>query len=434
MKTEQISFDYFIKKEQEGTYFPISFRVPEHVESLTITYSYPRHNFTKKPDGTTVKEEINIVDFSLTGPNNVYIGSSGSDRSNITICEYGSSQGFAPFDTVSGEWNIIIGAYKIQQDGVQVTYQVEFQLKELRLFKGDNHMHTLGSDGSLSVREIAEQGRKQKLDYLIITDHNNYAHNFEQVNMDGITIIPGTEWTHYRGHIGMLGVKKPFENAFCVNTTEEAKAKVAEAKANGALIVLEHPFCPNCGFSFGIAGFQYDMVEIWNGGTLPATVKIGLLWWDAELRTGKKISVIGGSDFHRTELLRMIASPCTNVYAKSRTRADLLHALKNGNSYITSSPAGPDLFVEADGHILGEEIKEGTEIQIRLWNLKTNDHILLLTEKHTEELHCAETVTEWELRRTPSNTKFFRIEIYRSPYPGAAEEIALISNPLYIRS
>lgn len=441
MKTETITFDYFVKKEQEGTYFPLAFQVPAEVESLTITYTYPRYTTLKQSDGTTKKEERNLIDFALSGPDQVYIGSYGADRHDIancehsiTICEYGSSQGFASFDTIPGEWTIVIGACKVQTEGVLVTYQVEFEKKELRLFKGDTHLHTLGSDGTLSVSEIAKQGLRQELDYVIITDHNNYAQNFEQINAEGITVIPGTEWSHYKGHIGMLGVKKPFENAFCVNTTEEAKKKVAEAKENGALIVLEHPFSPQGGFSFGIAGFRYDMVEIWNGGVLPASIKIGLLWWDAELRAGKKVSVVGGSDFHKTELLRMIASPCTNVYAKSRTKNDLLLALKNGNTYITSSPAGPDLFVDAEGAILGEEVPVGTKISIRFWNLKMKDRILFLTERHTEELHCAENVTELEVTRTPANTKFFRIEVYRSPYPGVGEEIALISNPIYIKS
>lgn len=431
MNTDTIEFDYFIAKEQEGTYFPLTFQVPEDVESLTITYTYPRYETTKQPDGSVVSKEVNIVDFALMGPNNSYIGSSGSNRSSITICEYGSSQGFASYDTISGEWQIIVGAYKIQTEGVSVHYHVSFQLKELRLYKGDTHLHSIGSDGNLAVSELAEYGKQAGLDYLIITDHNNYSQNFELAHLDGLTMIPGTEWTHYKGHIGMLGVKKPFESAFCVNTTAEAKEKVAEAKKNGALIVLNHPFCPYCGFSFGIGSFQYDMVEIWNGGVVPATIKIGLLWWDAELRNGRRISVIGGSDFHKAELLRMIASPCTNVYAKSRTRTDLLEALSKGSCYITSSSSGPDLFVEAGGHTLGEQVPAGTEVSLHLWNLRAKDRILLITEKKTEELICPGDVTELNYKRTPANTKFFRVELYRSPYPGAAEEIAMISNPIY---
>ena len=48
------------------------------------------------------------------------------------------------------------------------------------------------------------------MDYIFISDHNNYAHNLNLPALTDITILPGTEWTHYQGHAGLLGVPRPF--------------------------------------------------------------------------------------------------------------------------------------------------------------------------------------------------------------------------------
>jgi histidinol phosphatase-like PHP family hydrolase len=431
MNKAELKIERFIKKEEEGSYFLLPFEVPEDVEKVEITYDYTRFSKETKEDNSTVCKEINIVDLGLNGVGGSYIGSSGSDRSSIYISAVKSSQGFAAMNTGAGKWSIIVGAYKVQDCGCMVTYHIIFTKKELRLLKGDTHMHTLGSDGTLSVAGVAQLGKQLGLDFIFVTDHNNYAHNFQNVDVDGITVIPGTEWTHYRGHAGLLGVKKPFESAFCVNSLAEAQEKLTEAKKNGALLILNHPFCPNCGWKWGIENFEYDAIEIWNGGlSISANLKC-LEWWQDQLLKQRKIPIVGGSDFHSLDVLRLMGMPCICVYAKSNTNEDIIRAIRNGNSYISLFTKGPDLYAEAGGKILGETAIHGSELTIRFWNLKTDDLIRIITDQGTEEIICGEGAREMDFKRKYNEAKFCRFEIMRNLTPEFERMMVLISNPIY---
>lgn len=431
MNKIEIEIQRLIKKEEEGSYFLLPFEVPEEVEKVDISYDYTRFLNETKEDKSTYCKEINIIDLGLNGTEGSYIGSSGSDRSSICISAVKSSQGFATMDTRAGKWSIIVGAYKIQDCGCMVTYHITFTKKERRLLKGDTHMHTLGSDGTFSVEGVAQLGKQLGLDFIFVTDHNNYAHNFQNVEVEGITVLPGTEWTHYKGHAGLLGVKKPFESAFCVNSLEEAQQKLSEAKKNGALLILNHPFCPNCGWKWGMENFEYDAIELWNGG-LPISSNLKCMeWWQEQLLKNRKIPIVGGSDFHRLEILRLMGMPSTCIYAKSNTNDDIMQAIRNGNSYISLFTKGPDLYAEAGGKILGETASQGSEIAIRFWNLKTEDQIRIITDQGTEEIICGEGIGEMEFKRKFNKVKFCRFEIVRNIAPELGQMKVLISNPIY---
>ncbi|MGB8452916.1 MAG: hypothetical protein WCD89_11380 [Anaerocolumna sp.] len=112
---------------------------------------------------------------------------------------------------------------------------------------------------------------------------------------------------------------------------------------DGALLVLEHPFCPNCDWKWGMEHFNYDVIEVWNGALPTASNLVCMDWWHKQLLDGKRIPVIGGSDFHRPEVARLIGSPCSCVYVMSNSPEDILYAIRSGNC-ITMFTNGPDLY------------------------------------------------------------------------------------------
>ena len=148
---QKIAFERFIRKDEERAYFTLPFEVPEGVERLDIRYDYPRR-VAREEDGATVVEEINIIDLALTAGNGEYVGASGSDRTHISISAYESAQGYAAVPISPGTWQIIVGAYKVAPEGVTVRYEITLTEKTLRRFQGDTHMHTTGSDGTLSIQ------------------------------------------------------------------------------------------------------------------------------------------------------------------------------------------------------------------------------------------------------------------------------------------
>lgn len=429
VKTDKL--EILVKKEQEGTYFGVKFQVPENIEALEISYSYPRFWREKNEKGEVLGREQNIIDLAVNGPEETYIGSSGSNRSSIRLSPYGSSQGFAPCEILPGTWQIILGAYKVQDQGCPVTYEFRFFEKERRLYKGDTHMHTTGSDGNCELDEIAELAKKEGLDYIFITDHNNYAHNTQIRSPEGITVLPGAEWTHYKGHAGMLGVERPFDNAFCVNDAQEMEKRLKQAKERGALRVLNHPFCPNCGWRWGLEKVDYDLIEVWNGATPDGVNRQCLDWWESQLKQGKQIAVTGGSDFHKVEYGRMIASPCTCLFAMSRTREDLMEALRKGHGFVVYSPDGPMVSAEAGGFLMGDVIPSQTKIHWHFWNLQKGDRIVLLSDREKEVLLVGDDVKEVFLERTPENGSYVRAEVWRGE-ENAEKMPVLLTNPFYL--
>ncbi|MDE6456897.1 MAG: CehA/McbA family metallohydrolase, partial [Dysosmobacter sp.] len=212
---------------------------------------------------------------------------------------------------------------------------------------------------------------------------------------------------------------------FCVNSREEAWGKLAEARENGALVVLHHPFCPSCGWRFGIRDGEFDLIEAVNGGTAPQANEECLRWWHGQLCRGKRLPIVGGSDFHRVEPGRQPGRPSTAVFAMSRSPADILSALKRGSSFIMAWPGAPSLWAEAEGAILGEAAGRGAETLIRLEGLQGGDRLRLVTDLQSEEIPCGPDTFRLELSRRFPGARFVRFEVLRQ------NSLVLLSNPIY---
>ena len=434
MRENVLHLTRFISSAEERTYFTLPFDAPENVERMTISYSYPRR-VRYEQDGMVCKREDNIIDLALRAPGNRYIGASGSDRSTIELSAQGSSQGYAATSIDAGTWEIIIGAYKVQPEGVTVEYDITFTLKELRRFQGDVHMHTTGSDGVLSPEELAKLCRWQKLDFAFITDHNNYAENDHLPRVPGLTVIPGAEWTHYMGHSGFLGVRRPYECPFCVNTREEAQTLVREARERGAMIVVNHPFCkPECGWKWGFDLAPYDAVEIWNGPLMLDNENTACLsWWQEQLCQGKHIPVLGGSDFHRPGPMSLPGIPCTCVYALSRSPEDILGALRSGHAYVKFAPDGPNLSVDANGSLMGDAVPAGTAVRAVFTALRGGDRLQCITDRGVEELTAAPGALEASMTFEHRGERFVRFQVVRALARQLPQMPVLISNPIYFK-
>ncbi|HSB67539.1 MAG TPA: CehA/McbA family metallohydrolase, partial [Anaerolineales bacterium] len=258
----------FIEHARQGTYFTLPFNMPDNIETFSLSYHYMRHQEIEAPleNGRfTARKEINIIDLGLIAPDGTQVGASGSDKLSISISEVTATPGYNPHTLVPAEWQIIVGAYKVADEGVEVHYELTFSPKYRRLLKGDLHTHTYGSDGVLALGELAQHAMRNGLDYLAITDHNQMVSADTLHQYAGITLIPGIEWTHYQGHANFLGVDRPYDEPFLANTIEEVQSRFASARSRGALISVNHPCDPVCPFLFDINTLPFDCLEIWNG-------------------------------------------------------------------------------------------------------------------------------------------------------------------------
>lgn len=431
MPDNHLKLDLYIEKEKEGLYFELPFEVPEGVERMDIRYHYQRHH-SYAIDNVTKTEEINIVDLALASNTGDFIGSSGSNRSHIWISEYDTSLGYSPKEPESGIWNIIVGAYKIQDEGVHVIYDIDFTFKKRILLKGDTHVHTTGSDGVLSVEEITKVAMKNKLDYLFITDHNNYAHNDTLISSKDITVIPGVEWTHFKGHANMLGIKRPFSGTYYANTTKEVQERLASARENNALVSINHPFDKYCPWKWGFDNVEYDLVEIWNGIMKESDMEC-IAWWQSMLAKGKRIPIIGGSDFHRFNNFSIPGMPATCIYSMSKGQGDILEAIKEGHGFISYQVDGPEADICCNGVYMGGILpfKDNLNVEFTFRNIKQGDIIEIYSADGLEkDVHVKEH-GDVAIIIAAKNKKFYRAQLYRKLLPEEKPMLCLITNPIY---
>jgi hypothetical protein len=429
---------FFVSHEQQGLYLTLPFSMPPNTESFSLTYRYERHHESEIPveAGKFIsRQEINIIDLGIIAPDGVQVGASGSDKTEIQISETSATPGYQPFPLIPGEWHIILGAYKVAPEGVNVVYELSFNAKHLRLFKGDLHIHSLASDGVLTIDELAQRALRHGLDYLAITDHNQMVSTESLPQRPELTLIPGIEWTHFQGHANFLGVDRPYDEPFLANTPEEVQAHFSSARSRGALITINHPFEEICPFLFDIETLPFDCLEIWNGPMRVSNLQaVGL--WQSMLMAGAKVPICGGSDYHRDQLFIFPAGPTTCVYAMSPSVADILSGLRQGHAYITFAPNGPALEMTAGDAILGDSVpfSRVKQIQIKASGLLAGDVLQVVTATGSTPILKAETDGDFRGVYTMESPGFARVEILRGFLPGLPILPALISNPIYFEA
>ncbi len=432
---EKLQFNIHIERSQQGTYFTVPFQVTEEVQSLTLEYEYPRRPQSNQvlANGVfTARPEVNIIDLGLIAPDGAQVGASGSDKTRIRVSETGSTPGYRPWRIDPGEWQILVGAYKVAPEGVTVQYTVTLERKAVRLLKGDLHTHTLASDGVHTLDELAFKARRSGLDFIAITDHNQMISPDALPQIDGVTMIPGIEWTHYQGHANFLGSARPYDGSFAANTPEEARRRFQSARERGATITINHPYEENYGFHFDLNELPFDAYEIWNGPMREANLR-AVAAWHQMLCAGQKVPACGGSDYHRDTPFIFLGGPTMCVYANSNGPSDILEAVRRGRSFITFAPDGPLLNLSAGDAPLGGSVKweEHPELQISAENLKAGDTVRVVTGARADLLFQAPADGEVELTCRMESPGFARIEILRAFLPGLPMLPALLSNPIY---
>ncbi|MBQ7202952.1 MAG: PHP domain-containing protein [Eubacterium sp.] len=225
-----------------------------------------------------------------------------------------------------------------------------------RWLKGDTHLHTTNSDGHYHQYELIEKCKKLGLDWIIITDHN-YNTVEENYSSDGLQVIQGEEVTGENGHVNVWGTVIKDDKPYDLSDLDAYKKITKKAKKNGGIISVNHPFCSNCPFRLDIDDFDMDCVEVWNTIQHTDNVK-NLKWWVKKLDEGKRIAAVGGSDFHRNYAgVDLLAAPTTIVHAKSNKADDVLEALKEGRSVVTSRPNTSMIYLSVEDAQVGDTVK-----------------------------------------------------------------------------
>lgn len=239
--------------------------------------------------------------------------------------------------------------------------------------KGDTHLHTTNSDGIRTPEQLIADCKKRGLNWIIITDHNYNTVGKESYMSDDLLVIPGEEYTGDNGHLNIWGSNcPPIDKDKRPTEYEQYTTLAQKAHENGCTVSVNHPFCKKCGWHMELEGFPMDSVEVWNS---PQHIDnmTNLDWWHNQLLKGRRLPLVGGSDYHRDYYVtKLLASPTTYVYAKSNTEEDILTALRRGNSFVTNSPKSTKIILSCGDAVMGDDVEltDDTEVTLTVEGMK----------------------------------------------------------------
>jgi hypothetical protein len=327
-------------------YLEIPFEIAAGAGSLEVRLGYDRR--------------AAVIDLGCAGPAG-FRGWSGSARDRFTIGASTATPGYLPGDLESGIWSVVLGLHRIRTPGVELTIDVFVPAlklpsaaplappvpqrpprRELPASPGlawlacDLHAHTVHSDGSLTVPELAALAVQGRLDVLAVTDHNTVSHLPELAaagSRYGITLLSGQELTTDRGHANAFG------DIGWIDFRNPAQKWIDDVAAAGGLLSINHPLAADSAWHHPLAR-RPPLAEIWHWSWLDRTWTWPLAWWTA---WGDQAVPVGGSDFHSPAEGRSVGSPVTWVACESDAQSAVLDGLRAGRTALAAGVDAPAL-------------------------------------------------------------------------------------------
>ncbi len=191
----------------------------------------------------------------------------------------------------------------------------------------DLHIHTVFSDGTMSVEDVLKKAKHIGLSGISITDHDTLDGSLKALSIQrdyGVLAIPGVEVSTRYGHILVYGLTK-----LKYSSVNELIDVVHE---NAGLLAVAHPYGKFAFFKYPIVDMadllkKMDAIECYNGKTFHSSnVKAKQL----AIKLGKPC--IGGSDAH---IIEEVGSVVTLINEDIKTVDDFISAVRKGNTRVS---------------------------------------------------------------------------------------------------
>ncbi len=380
-------------------YAHVPFEVPPGVGALQVSYDYS-HRIASDP----LLRGGNTLDIGLFDPRGIatnspgFRGWSGSHKLSFTLTETWATPPYLAGPITAGTWHVLLGPYKVGPLGCEYSVEISFgdapgdpPLRPIEVdatppnlsaaaepgwLRGDLHCHTLHSDGDSWPRDMLAQAVERGLDFLGVTDHNQVGHQADYARVRGAhlpILLPGIEVTTYGGHWNAWGTDTWWEFR---EPNEEATSRTMQAAAaSGALVSVNHPKFGGPAWEYPNA-VGYHAIEVWNGSWAELNYQ-SLRWWEQQLRAGRRIVALGGSDTHVLKDPRShdrLGLPTTWARVGSdRSASGVLAALRSGHAFISRDADGPQLYLS----------RAGSAVEVHAVDAK-HTAVLVISERGTE--------------------------------------------------
>ncbi|MDP8960002.1 MAG: CehA/McbA family metallohydrolase [Actinomycetota bacterium] len=319
----------------DSIYRYVPFQVPVGTRGLAVRLDYDRTS--------------GVIDLGAFDPAG-FRGYSGGARGAFVITRSAATPGYLPGPITAGEWQVLLGLYLIPPQGLEWRVEVDLAsgnppplppppprarrpprrdvpaTEGRRWLIGDLHSHTVHSDGTLTIDQLANLARSRGLDFLAVTDHNTVSHHPHLPGAAArfaVQLIPGQELTTDRGHANCFG------EVGWVDFRASADDWLSRSEDSGGLLSVNHPLDPSCGWHRPL-GQSPPLLEVWHK-TWDRRSPAPLEWW-----AGRGGVPVGGSDFHSPA--DRLGAPTTWVEAEDD---DVLGGLRAGRVALSAEPDGP---------------------------------------------------------------------------------------------
>ena len=326
-------------------------------------------------------------------------------------------------------------------------------------YVGVIHVHTRYShDASGTFEKAVRVANAQRLDYLLITEHNTLRPLQEGLQgwHGGVLVLIGTEISTRAGHYLAFNITQEIDRSR--RTTQQI---IDEANRQGGFGFIAHPYYKRRRWNdWNVTGFTG--LEIYNVAhdTLDENWRRLALWtimapaesfydsiidrpydplakWDALIRQRGKIVGIGGSDAHEIHLFGLKFAPYEIMFQMVRTHLlipsgtltpELVYvALRQGHAYVAIELLGNAKgfsFTADDGQhllgIMGDEVRFTPRVRL---NVTLPDSAEMTLFHNGRSIQTASGST-WHIPVTQPGA--YRIEVTRQGKPW------IFSNPIYI--
>ena len=214
-------------------------------------------------------------------------------------------------------------------------------------------------------KTLSTSARDRGLEFLAITDHNTHSHyrKLAGLSSSDLLLIPGEEITTYRGHANVWGVEGWTD--FRVEREADLDRLIDQVHARGGVFSVNHPKalpnCLGCDWEYPVPTGA-DSFEGWQG---PWALKNwqSLERYDALLRQGRRLTLVGGSDRHQPGYpdpdppWLQVGSPTTWLWLDDLCVASVLKAVKAGRGFVSESPEGPRLELHVENKEMGSSLE-----------------------------------------------------------------------------
>jgi hypothetical protein len=332
------------------------------------------------------------------------------------------------------------------------------------------HLHSLYSDGTGTVPEIARAARASDVDVVLLTDHDSLEakHRGEEGDYDGVLVLVGEEVSPRGGnHYLAFGIEEEVEWRG-LSTAEMCQA-VREA---GGFGFAAHPFSRGSERFRRATGMPFDDldaadgIELWSWVTdtverlpsVPAAARFvalphrvvahpppdHLAAWN-DMCAKRRVPAIGGIDAHQfgkriagrvplrlMSYKRSFRHMRTHVLCESPepSRDGVFAALREGRAYMAIDSLAPARGFRFWAEGPGGEVAMGEEAPTATHDLHVTipRPAKLRLLRDGEELTSAETPA---LAHRVSEPGVYRVEARLDAY--GSERTWIVSNPIYLR-